>query len=211
MVLQYGFLQGTFGLPYGGYCVRPQRLDNIILSADNPGISMFCVLGKYSDVLAWLDKNSNQTVVSLCTAQGTFTHDLTVEVYNKSSTLVRLMRGKGAIDVQLVIRIARTWDRDAMDYKSKQEDGSACRNFRPMLRVLVPSGVTLSDIRAELERAEPYTLLDATRDKNLLDTVLTRTSKKGDDCSGFFGETQEEAPLPGYKESIEQSPPRYMR
>ncbi|KAJ2514618.1 hypothetical protein H4217_005663 [Coemansia sp. RSA 1939] len=211
MVLQYGFLQGTFGLPYGGYCVRPQRLSNIMLSADNPGISMFCVLGRYSDVLAWLDEKSNRTVASLCTTQGTFTHDLTVEVYNKSSTLVRLMRGKGAIDVQLVIRIARTWDHDAMDYKSNPEDGSACRSFRPMLRVLVPSGVALSDISAELERAEPYTLLDATGDKSLLDTVLTRASTRRDDCSGFSDETQEEVHLPGYKESIEQPPPRYMR
>ncbi|KAJ1795565.1 hypothetical protein LPJ59_004271 [Coemansia sp. RSA 2399] len=199
MVLRYGFLQGTFGLPYGGYCVRPFRLNDIMLDADNPGLSMFCVLGKYCEVLEWLEGN-DRMVANLCTTQDTFTHDLTVEVYDKASTLSRVLRGRGSIDVQLVIRIARTWDRDAM-YRAPK--AGPLRQFRPLLKVLVPSGVTLSEIKAELERAEPHTLLDDTRNKNLLDVVLTRVSTRGSVLS-----SDARAPLPSYQRSIEQ-PPRY--
>ncbi|KAJ1665206.1 hypothetical protein EV178_003384 [Coemansia sp. RSA 1646] len=161
---------------------------------------MFCVLGKYNEVLKWLQGN-DRMVANLCTAQDTFTHDLTVEVYNKSSTLSRMLRGVKGIDAQLVIRIARVWDRDAMD-----QPGIAgpSRQFKPMLRVLVPSGITLSEIKDELERAELHTLLDATRDKNLLDVVLTRVSTRGSAQSGDI----QAAPLPRYQRSIEQ-PPRY--
>ncbi|KAJ2844946.1 hypothetical protein J3B02_004818, partial [Coemansia erecta] len=57
MGIQYGFLQGTFGLPYGGYCIRPQRLDDIVLNADSAQSQMFCVIGKYSEVMEWLENN----------------------------------------------------------------------------------------------------------------------------------------------------------
>ncbi|KAJ2392389.1 hypothetical protein GGI23_005227 [Coemansia sp. RSA 2559] len=160
---------------------------------------MFCVLGKYSEVLGWLEGN-DRMVANLCTTQDTFTHDLAVEVYDKASTLSRILRGRSNIDVQLVIRIARTWDRDAMNRTSKA--GPLCQ-FRPLLKVLVPSGVTLSEIKAELERAEPHTLLDATRNKILLDVVLTRVSTRGSALS-----SDAQAPLPSYQCSIEQ-PPRY--
>ncbi|KAI7821308.1 hypothetical protein BX661DRAFT_68558 [Kickxella alabastrina] len=90
LMLQYGFLQSTFSLPYGGYCVKPQNISSIILNSDSANASMFCVIGKYSTVINWLDHSSSM-VAKQCTTQDTFTHDLAVEVYTRASPLMRFV------------------------------------------------------------------------------------------------------------------------
>ncbi|KAJ2397925.1 hypothetical protein GGI05_000381 [Coemansia sp. RSA 2603] len=204
MTIQYGFLQGTFGLPYGGYCVRPRRLGDIVLSADSAYLGMFCVIGKYSEVIEWLVLN-DRMVANQCTAQDTYTHDLIIEIYSRASLLTRIVRGRNNIDVQLVIRISRTWDRDFRHAASSQ--------FKPILKVVVPSGVTLSEIREQLESAVPGKLVDATCNKELLDIVLTRVSSRS---STINGRTNSENPrvqpeqtrLPVY-EYNNDLPPKY--
>ncbi|KAJ2825621.1 hypothetical protein GGI24_003110 [Coemansia furcata] len=171
MSVHYGYLQGTFGLPYGGYCVRPPRLGDITLSAENEHLRMFCVVGPFSQVNEWLEDN-NLMVSNQCTVRDTFTHDLIIEVYSHASFLERLFMGQEGIEVQLVIRIARTWDR-------RKDENS---QFKPMLKAIVPSGITLPEIRDVLRRAEPGIVLDTTRDKDLLNVVLSRITTR---CSAM--------------------------
>ncbi|KAJ1867956.1 hypothetical protein H4R99_003114 [Coemansia sp. RSA 1722] len=188
MGVQYGFLQGTFGLPYGGYCIRPQNLGDIVLNADSPQSQMFCVIGKYSEVMGWLE-NNDRMVSNQCTSHDTFTHDLTVEMYSKTSSLVRIIRGKRNIDVQLVIRIARTWDRKNVSKSSSSSQ------FKPMVKGIVPSGVTLAEIKCQFAEAPAGTLVDATVDKALLDVVLTRVSSRSSTIAS--NQQQQTQPIPG--------------
>ncbi|KAJ2897181.1 hypothetical protein IWW38_001806, partial [Coemansia aciculifera] len=75
MSIHYGYLQGTFGMPYGGYCVRPPQLSDITLNADNEHLRMYCVLGRFGEVKRWLEEH-NLMVCNECTVHDTFTHDL---------------------------------------------------------------------------------------------------------------------------------------
>ncbi|KAI8323191.1 hypothetical protein GQ54DRAFT_116305 [Martensiomyces pterosporus] len=201
MALKYGFLQGTFGLPYGGYCVKPLHLNDIVLNADSPHLSMFCITGKLGEVMDWLEANDHM-VANQCTSQDTYTHDIAVEVYTQSSAIARMFKGKTSVDVQLVIRIARTWDR--------QKEGK--KEFRPMLKVIVPSGITLPEVREELARAKPNAVVDATANKALLDVVLSRVSTR----DSMLGAGRPRSPavdgsmaLPAY-ENPSDLPPAYI-
>ncbi|KAJ2485589.1 hypothetical protein EV174_001622, partial [Coemansia sp. RSA 2320] len=78
MSMHYGYLQGTFGMPYGGYCVRPPQLRDIELSAQNEHLRMFCIVGTFCEAMEWLEAN-DLMVSNLCTEQATFTHDLVAE------------------------------------------------------------------------------------------------------------------------------------
>ncbi|KAJ2469703.1 hypothetical protein GGI03_000151 [Coemansia sp. RSA 2337] len=200
-------------MPYGGYCVRPPRLGDIMLSAENEHLRMFCVLGRFSQVTEWLEDN-NLMVSNQCTVHDTFTHDLIVEVYSRASFLERLFMGQEGIEVQLVIRIARTWDR-------RKDENS---QFHPMLKAIVPSGITLPEIRDVLRRVEPGVVLDTTNNKDLLNVVLsritTRCSAMGpnpDDLFGREGHLSLTPPsprrrglLPAYDAPAEP-PPEYSR
>lgn len=176
MALTYGYLQGTFGLPYGGYCVRPQHLDDILLNAGHKDLQMFCILGRMGEVQEWLKLN-DRMVSNVCTTQDTFTHDLMVEIYSQDTWLTRLFKGgKLGMSVQLVIRIARTWDQG-------KAAGSANSQFKPVARILVPAGVTLAEIGNIVETMELVSgeeWVDATRNKPLLNKVLTRVSTRGE-------------------------------
>ncbi|KAJ2498291.1 hypothetical protein GGH96_004440 [Coemansia sp. RSA 1972] len=167
MSLQYGYLRGTFGLPYGGYCIRPSHLNAITLQSSNPHQQMFCILGSYHSVTSWLNNNPI-AVLNEPSTQPTFTHELVVEVYTQSSYLSRMVWGLNALDVQLVVRIARVWDRG--ENKASQ--------FHPLLKVIVPSGILLSEVCAKLQEAVPGQLLDATRDKELVDRTVARTTSR---------------------------------
>ncbi|KAJ2449670.1 hypothetical protein GGF42_004702 [Coemansia sp. RSA 2424] len=212
MSIHYGYLQGTFGLPYGGYCVRPPRLGDITLSADNEHLQMFCVLGRFSEVQEWLEEHHSM-VCNECTVRRTFTHDLIVEVYSKASFLERLFKGQDGIDVQLVIRIARTWDR--------RKEGTDSGQFKPMLKAIVPSGITLPEIRDVLRRAVPGVVLDTTTNKALLNVVLsrvtTRCSASGPNPDDSFEQRRylslspspgQAGLLPAY-ETLDELPPEY--
>ncbi|KAJ2609197.1 hypothetical protein H4S08_004147 [Coemansia sp. RSA 1365] len=200
MQLQYGYLRGTFGLPYGGYCIRPQCLEDVVLQADNDHKQMFCVIGRYDEVIEWLDHNQH-IVLNHSSMQATFTHELIVELYTHSSTLSRAIWGLKKLNVQLVIRIARTWDRN-------NDLGS---QFHPLLKIIVPSGISLPEIRSELDCAQSDKLRDATHNKNLLNTVLSRTSSRG--TSSTYPKrnsgTLSPSVLPAY-ERRDQLPPSYF-
>ncbi|KAJ1892412.1 hypothetical protein LPJ66_006357 [Kickxella alabastrina] len=118
----------------------------------------------------WLGRSSSM-VANRCTAQDTFTHDLAVEVYMRESPLMRFVRGKNNINVQLVVRIARTWDGGCgVPGVSDQ--------FKPFLKSIVPSGITLAEIAGELKRASPGLVTAATSNKTLLNVVLARVSSQ---------------------------------
>ncbi|KAJ2137507.1 hypothetical protein IW137_000268 [Coemansia sp. RSA 1287] len=165
MSLQYGYLRGTFGLPYGGYCIRPSHLHAIDLQPSNPHQQMFCILGPYHSVTSWLSHNPIPVLVEPPT-QPTFTHELIVEVYTQSSYLSRMVWGLDSIYVQFVIRIGRVWDRG-------ENKGS---QFHPLLKMVAPSGVLLTEMCAKLKEAVPGQLLDATKDKELVDRAVARTA-----------------------------------
>ncbi|KAJ2014802.1 hypothetical protein IWW57_005800 [Coemansia sp. S610] len=194
MSFHYGYLQGTFGLPYGGYCVKPPQLGDITLSAENEHLRMFCVLGRFSQVAEWLEDN-NFMVLNQCTDSGTFTHDLVVEVYSRASFLERLLVGQGEIEVQLVIRISRTWD-------GRKDENS---QFKPMLKALVPSGITLPEIRDVLRRVEPGVVLDTTRDKDLFNAALSRVTTR---CSAMSSNPDEHFDQGGHGCLLSPSPGR---
>ncbi|KAJ1955440.1 hypothetical protein EC988_001883 [Linderina pennispora] len=169
MALKYGFLQGTFGLPYGGYCVQPRTLADILLDASNQHLSMFCVTGTYAEVLAWLSRQDDIMVANHHCTQDTYTHDLVVELYTHSSRLKRLFKGLSGTDVQLVIRIARTWDRRL---------NRTSQDFRPLVKIIVPAGITLKEISEKMRTSAPDSVVDATADKGLLSVVLERVSTR---------------------------------
>ncbi|KAJ2162827.1 hypothetical protein GGF46_000391 [Coemansia sp. RSA 552] len=171
MALRYGYLRGTFGMPYGGYCMRPTSLDRILLQADNDNQQMFCVVGRYREVADWLCRNDCAAVIQ-SSMRATFTHELVAEVYTKASALSRMIWGLDAIDVQLVVRIARTWDR-----RSSAE--GAGDQFHPLLKLIATSGISLSEIRDELRKAVPGKMRDTTRDRKLLCAALARVSTRG--------------------------------
>ncbi|KAJ2801754.1 hypothetical protein H4R20_003551 [Coemansia guatemalensis] len=201
MPLQYGYLHGTFGLPYGGYCIRPQSLEDVVLQADNEHKQMFCVIGRYSEVAEWLEHNQHM-ILNQSAMEATFTHELVVELYTQSSALSRAIWGLKGIDVQLIIRIARTWDR------KRHDEGS---QFHPLLKIIVPSGISMPEIREELDCAEPYKLRDATHNKSLLNTVLSRTASRNTSSSYPKRSSGPLSPpaLPAY-ERREQLPPSYF-
>ncbi|KAJ2828549.1 hypothetical protein IWW50_001328 [Coemansia erecta] len=167
MTLQYGYLHGTFGLPYGGYCIRPPSLTDIVLQASNEHRWMFCVIGRFHEVSSWLENRPEILVRNQSSMESTFTHELVAEVYTESSALSRMFWGLDNLDVKLIIRIARTWDR--------RRDSVGCQ-FHPLLKLIVPSGVALGEIRERLRDAVPGQVLDATRDKVLLNRALAQVS-----------------------------------
>ncbi|KAJ2305034.1 hypothetical protein IWW55_002141 [Coemansia sp. RSA 2706] len=198
MTLTYGYLRGTFGLPYGGYCIRPQSLPEIVLHASNENQRMFCVVGRYSEVTRWLE-GSHVLVLNQSAMEATFTHELVVEVYTEYSALSRMIWGLDRLDVQLVIRIARTWDR-------QREVGS---QFHPLLKLIVPSGISLDEIRRQLQTAVAGETVDATHNKELLNNVLSRVSTYDTVGSGCTGHSQMSPnSLPPY-EYRRRLPPSY--
>ncbi|KAJ2740670.1 hypothetical protein GGI20_005686, partial [Coemansia sp. BCRC 34301] len=127
-------------------------------------------------------------------------------VYSKASFLERLFKGQDGIDVQLVIRIARTWDR--------RKDTSS--QFKPMLKAIVPSGISFPEIRDVLRRAVPGVVFDTTSNKVLVNVVLsrvtTRCSELGQRRYLSMSPSPERAGLllPAY-ESSDEPPPEYSR
>ncbi|KAJ1724947.1 hypothetical protein LPJ61_005688 [Coemansia biformis] len=168
-VLRYGYLRGTFGLPYGGYTIQEPHPIDVELDAANEHRQMFCVLGRFSAVTGWLDGNQH-TITARQAAQATFTREIVAEVYTESSWIAQMLWGLGCLDVQLVIRIGRTWDRRPRD--------RSCQFF-PVLKVIAPSEVVMDDIGALLRRAVPGQVLDAAREKDLVARTLSRAPSHG--------------------------------
>ncbi|KAJ2850723.1 hypothetical protein IWW36_001692 [Coemansia brasiliensis] len=164
----YGYLRGTFGLPYGGYCIRPESVDEIVLQASNEHQRMFCIVGRYSDVQEWMEQH-NSTVLNQSAMEATFTHELVVEVFSKSSPWTRMIWGLDSLDVQLVIRIARVWDRQS----------NASSQFHPLLKLVAPSGISLKEVCDQLHGMQPEQTKDITYDKELLNRALARVSTRG--------------------------------
>ncbi|KAJ2705423.1 hypothetical protein H4R19_005122 [Coemansia spiralis] len=155
MTLRYGYLRGTFGLPYGGYVMQEPRAADVVLDAGNEHRQMFCVIGRLGDALRWLEDNLHSVTVKEG-AQATFTREVVAEVYTKSSWLTQLLWGVDAADAQVIIRIGRTWDR---------RPPGATTQFHPLRKAIALSGVALSEIGALLRRAVPEQTLDTVCDK----------------------------------------------
>ncbi|KAJ2659762.1 hypothetical protein IWW48_003275 [Coemansia sp. RSA 1200] len=184
--LQYGFLQGTFGLPYGGYLVQPPRgaLRNRLVLSES--MNMFGVLGTQTEIIQCL-KHLHAMVFCKTNTQPTYTSDIVVELY--TSTQQAQAPGSGwayhAIPMlgrwlqklftqqrQLVIRSGRTFTPS---------------DFKPLVRIRVPQGMTLSEIAGVLEaalREQPASSatagggaggLDLTRDKATNIRVMGRS------------------------------------
>ncbi|KAJ1939239.1 hypothetical protein GGF37_004478, partial [Kickxella alabastrina] len=91
--LKYGFLQGTFGLPYGGYIVRPAYGLRTTLTLTDSA-SMFSVFGTKQEIISYL--RSMQTMVFTKMTARTYTSDIVVELYrttehNQMTLLRRLL------------------------------------------------------------------------------------------------------------------------
>ncbi|KAJ2874581.1 hypothetical protein FB639_004085, partial [Coemansia asiatica] len=94
--------------------------------------------------------------------------------------------------------------------------------FKPMIKGIVPSGVTLAEIKCQLTEAPAGVVVDATIDKVLLDVVLTRVSSRSSAISNHHQQQQQHtcttpgspstsitsALLPVY-EHTEELPPDY--
>ncbi|KAJ2596574.1 hypothetical protein GGH99_007493 [Coemansia sp. RSA 1285] len=187
--LQYGFLQGTFGLPYGGYLVHPPRgaLRNRLVLSES--MSMFGVLGTQTEIIQCL-KHLHPMVFCKTNTQPTYTSDIVVELYTSTQQSQPQAPGSGwayhAIPLfgrwlqtlftqqrQLVIRSGRTFTPS---------------DFKPLVRIRVPQGMTLSEIAGVLEtalREQPASSassgggsaggLDLTRDKATNIRVMGRS------------------------------------
>ncbi|KAJ1740946.1 hypothetical protein LPJ78_003904 [Coemansia sp. RSA 989] len=165
--ITYGYLRGTFGLPYGGYCIRPENVDEIVLQASNEYRRMFSILGKYSDVQKWMTRHRS-TVLNQSSMEATFTHELVIEVFTESSSWTRMIWGLDSLNVQLVIRIARIWDRQS----------NASSQFHPVLKLIAPSGISLFEICEHLQSMQPEQTKDITSDKYVLNKTLARVSTR---------------------------------
>ncbi|KAJ2860325.1 hypothetical protein GGI22_002742 [Coemansia erecta] len=187
---QYGFLQGTFGLPYGGCLVHPPRnaLHSTLVLSDS--MNMFSVLGTQEEIVQCL--RHMHAMVFCKTMARTFAADIVVELYTKSQSqapgsgwgyhAIPLLGGW--LDAlftrqrQLVIRSGRTFTPS---------------EFKPLVRIRIPQGLTLSEIAGVLESAiaSPQTAatagnVDLTRDKAINIKVMGRSRSAallGIDCS----------------------------
>ncbi|KAJ2553925.1 hypothetical protein EV175_002761 [Coemansia sp. RSA 1933] len=177
--LQYGFLQGTFGLPYGGYLVHPPptALDSTLVLSDS--MNMFSVLGTQTEIVQCL--RHMHAMVFCKTTQHTFASDVVVELYTKQRAqspgtawgvhaipvLGRWLDALFTQQRQLVIRPGRTFTPS---------------DFRPLVRIRIPQGVKLSEIATVLESAiaSPQAAahdgnVDLTRDKAINIKVMGRS------------------------------------
>ncbi|KAJ2763568.1 hypothetical protein IWQ56_004813, partial [Coemansia nantahalensis] len=164
--LRYGYLRGTFGLPYGGYVIQEPCPADVELDAGNRHRQMFCVIGRLGDALGWLEGNRHSVTVKQ-TAEATFTREVVAEVYTRSSQLTQLLWGVDGVDAQLVIRIGRTWERRPHD---------ASTQFHPLLKAIAPSGIAMCEVAALLRRAAPGQPLDAAGGKCKLAAAGSRTT-----------------------------------
>ncbi|KAJ1665196.1 hypothetical protein IW140_003538 [Coemansia sp. RSA 1813] len=177
--LQYGFLQGTFGLPYGGYLVQPPRgaLGSTLVLSDS--MNMFSVLGTQTEIVQCL--HDMHAMVFCKTMARSFTSDIVVEMYTKPrSQAPGTGWGYHAIPFlghwfdslftqqrQLVIRSGRTF---------------MPSDLKPLVRIRIPQGVTLSEIAGVLESSidSPHAAardgnVDLTRDKAINIRVMGRS------------------------------------
>ncbi|KAJ1957720.1 hypothetical protein EC988_000683, partial [Linderina pennispora] len=116
--LRFGFLQGTFGLPYGGHLVQPEALPDTI--ALTPSMPMFACLGSARQIHGFLVQ---QTRTSLCT----------VNVPCGSGGLVVEMYRDRSYD-----RLAGWWDMGQRQVVVRAQRAFSVSEFRPLLRVTVP-------------------------------------------------------------------------
>ncbi|KAJ2451021.1 hypothetical protein EV183_003880 [Coemansia sp. RSA 2336] len=170
--VKYGYLRGTFGLPYGGYCIRPETVDEVVLQASNEYRRMYCIVGKYSDVREWMAQHDS-IVLNQSSMEATFTHELVIEVFTESSSWTRMIWGLDSLDVQLVIRIARVWDRQP----------NASSQFHPVLRLIAPSGISLREVCDQLASMQPEQTKDITSDKHVVGKALARVSTRNSAAS----------------------------
>ncbi|KAJ1884960.1 hypothetical protein LPJ66_010359, partial [Kickxella alabastrina] len=134
--LKYGFLQGTFGLPYGGYIVRPAYGLRTTLTLTDSA-SMFSVFGTKQEIISYL--RSMQTMVFTKMTARTYTSDIVVELYrttehNQMTLLRRLL--DFSPQRQLVIRAGRSFTPS---------------DFKPLVRIQAPQGLRLCEIAGILE------------------------------------------------------------
>ncbi|KAJ1853425.1 hypothetical protein LPJ73_002651 [Coemansia sp. RSA 2703] len=193
--LQYGFLQGTFGLPYGGYLVRPPAaLPSTLLLTQK--VPMFSVIGRRDEICALL--RSMHTMVFSHMAARTYTADIVIEVYPVDRTAWRMPRWldfTSRTPRQLVIRAGRTF---------------VPADFDPLLAVRAPQGISMREIADVLARCWDQRAVDLTRDKALNISLMGRSRSMQladhehlDELHGFA--TDDSFSLPPYHHHAHQN------
>ncbi|KAI9500913.1 hypothetical protein BX070DRAFT_236971 [Coemansia spiralis] len=174
---QYGFLRGTFGLPYGGYLVQPPHgaLRNALVLSES--MNMFSVLGTQREIIEFL--RHMRTMIFCKVPSRSFTSEIVVEMYPRPaqhplsswcSTIPFLGRWVDIVfsrQRQLVIRAGRSFTPS---------------DFKPLLRIHAPQGLMLCEIAAIVESsastprsAYKNGCVDLTRDKALNIKVMGRS------------------------------------
>lgn len=181
----YGYLQGTFGLPYGGYLIQPPApLRQLVLTEHR---SMFSVIGSHREILQCL-RHLRVPVFSQMRSRS-YTADLVIELYRHRmppiSSIMDAVRWLASpAQRQLVIRAGRTF---------------VPREFKPLARIQVPQGLALDEMAGVLEDLRFRGTHDLTRNKAINISVMGRLAQEP---------TKDESELPKYQPT-EHRPPAY--
>ncbi|KAJ1719441.1 hypothetical protein LPJ53_005802 [Coemansia erecta] len=202
--LQYGFLQGTFGLPYGGYLVHPPGALPPTLNLTQK-MPMFGAIGRRDEICALL--RSMHTMVFSQMAARTYTADIVIEVYpvNRSAAwrVPRWLDFAGAnAPRQLVIRAGRTF---------------VPADFDPLLSIRAPQGISMREIAEVLMQSWNRRTVDLTRDKALNISLMGRSRSaqladlddENDDHRAFSSD--DNFTLPPYHHHAHQNWPQASR
>ncbi|KAJ1735469.1 hypothetical protein LPJ61_000535 [Coemansia biformis] len=222
--LAYGFLQGTFGLPYGGYLVPPpRRLRSTLTLTD--AAPMFSAVGTRRQIIECLRTMPSMAFCKMAT--GTCTSDLLIELYRAMPALslvdeycARRSAANGLLG-RLALLAACCWRRligrlfsqeRQLVIRSAQPSGPS--DLKPLLRIRAPQGIMLSEIAALMDTVEDGAELDLTRDKAVNIRVMGRSraaSLLAAD-NGLLDDDNDDNPaflLPPYQRYQADLPPAY--
>ncbi|KAJ2706317.1 hypothetical protein FB645_001712 [Coemansia sp. IMI 203386] len=194
---KYGFLQGTFGLPYGGYLVHPpHQLQSTLKLTD--AVNMFSVIGTQKEIIDYL--KTMRTMVFTNMSARTYTSDIVVEVYRTTTEASFLKRWLDfSPERQLVIRAGRTF---------------IPSDFKPIVRIQAPQGLMMCEIASILEKPIKGSTINLTRDKDLNIRVMGRSRSASlldlDDHTKYHLDDLDSLP-PYQRQSKDGLPPAYSK
>ncbi|KAJ1648040.1 hypothetical protein LPJ64_000657 [Coemansia asiatica] len=192
---KYGFLQGTFGLPYGGYLVHPpHKLQSTLILSD--AVSMFSVIGTKQEITSFL--KTMRTMIFTHMSARTYTSDIVVELYRTTPETSIIKKWIDfSTERQLVIRAGRTFTPS---------------DFKPILRIQAPQGLMMCEIASILEKPIKGSTINLTRDKALNIKVMGRSRSASNLATKNSNHPDDLDFLPPYRKQSEDGlPPAYSQ
>ncbi|PIA13266.1 hypothetical protein COEREDRAFT_83609 [Coemansia reversa NRRL 1564] len=212
--LVYGYLQGTLGRLYGGSLVQPRRLRSTLML--NDAQPMFSLIGTRVAISDWLRTMSTMVFSKAILRPSS---DILIELYRSPARLslvdeyCKRRAGKNFFG-RLALLAACCWHRLGCVFSTERQlvirPASSLGEdvVPPVLSILVPQGIMLSEVAPLLEQVESGSL-DVTRDKALNIRVIGR-SRAAELIDFDYSDDEDPAfLLPPYQPYQSDLPPAY--